>query len=243
MGERSQRASQIAGRIVNEMKASGIGVRKLQEGVRAYFVEKKLDPYGTSYGTIRSYSQGAVLKPRREVLEAIAFVLGVRAQWLISKDGYRTEQDQRLAEGSYDFVRVGDDWGLNRDLYHRIMQNLLLPNMPTVVRSLFWETVGRLGRHPMITDEEDTYDAAQLIEHWILSPVQKFRLGYPDSQPEPQLLTYYVGALNGLSLLFSIELRPAVVKDYLKDNPDLDVGHWRGPIGGAPLERPAVFVL
>ena len=205
------------------MNASGIGVRKLQEGVRGYFVDKKLDPYGTSYGTIRSYCRGEVLKPRREILEAIAFVLGVRPQWLIEKDGYRTERDQRAAEQSYDFVRVGDDWGLNPDLYHRIMQSLLLPNMPKPVRSLFWETVGRLAHHPLVTSQEDTYDAAQLIEHWVLSPVEKFRLGYPDSEPEPQLLTYYVGALNGLSLLLSIELLPAVVKDYLKDNPDFDV--------------------
>ena len=62
--------------------------------------------------------------------------------------------------------------------------------------------------------------------HWVLSPVEKFRLGHPDSAPEPQLMTYYVGALNGLSLLFSIELLPAVVKDYLKDNPDLNVGRF-----------------
>ena len=39
-------------------------------------------------------------------------------------------------------------------------------------------------------------------------------------------MTYYVGALNGLSLLFSIELLPALVKDYLKDNPDLNIGRF-----------------
>jgi hypothetical protein len=226
VGERRERALQIAGRIVSEMNARGIGVRKLQEGVRAYFVEQKLDPYGTSYGTIRSYSQGRVLKPRREVLEAIASALSVQAPWLISGDGYRTERDQKLADEGYDIVLVGDDWGLNPDLYHRIMQSLLLPKMPNPVRSLFWETVGRLAHHPMVTDQEELYDAAQLIEHWVLSPVEKFRLGHPDSAPTPQLMTYYVGALNGLFILFTIEHLPAVVKEYLSANPGLNVGRF-----------------
>ena len=231
MGERRERALQIADRMASAMNARGIGARKLQEGVRAYFVEQKLDPYGTSYGTIRSYSRGEVLKPRREVLEAIASELSVQAPWLISGDGYRTERDQKLADEGYDIVFVGNDWGLVPDLYHRIMQSLLLPKMPNPVRSLFWETVGRLAHHPMVTEQEELYDAAQLIEHWVLSPVEKFRLGHPDSAPTPQLMTYYVGALNGLSLLFSIELLPAVVKDYLKDNPDLDVGRFFDDMG------------
>jgi hypothetical protein len=39
-------------------------------------------------------------------------------------------------------------------------------------------------------------------------------------------MTYYVGALNGLFILFTIEHLPAVVKDYLKDDPDLNVGRF-----------------
>ena len=44
VGERRERALQIAKRMVSAMNARGIGARKLQEGVRAYFVEQKLDP-------------------------------------------------------------------------------------------------------------------------------------------------------------------------------------------------------
>lgn len=48
---------------------------------------------GTSYGTVWSYVNGEVAEPRPRVVEAMADVLGLSAQWLTSGRGPRTQKD------------------------------------------------------------------------------------------------------------------------------------------------------
>jgi transcriptional regulator with XRE-family HTH domain len=209
MGERGTRATEIADRITKVREANGIGVRRLTKLVSDHIVGLGLDPYGTSYGTIRSYTTGAVLKPRRDVLDAIASVLGVRPDWLNTGKGYPTDHDEELAVAQAVEVEwLGDDWGLLADLYHRIRQNCLLPNMSPAVRALFWEAHHRLGASSLVEGDEDAlYEIAEWIDLWVQEPTHWYE-GL--TLTEPQILNYYVGALNALALLGSMAPRASV---------------------------------
>ena len=209
MGVRRTRAKEIAGRIKEALDAAGVSVRGLPQLVRDHIVALGRDPYGTSYGTIRNYTTGAVLKPRRDVLDAIATVLGVRPDWLITGKGYPTDHDEELAVAqSVEVEWLGDDWGLLADLYHRIRQDTMLPNMPPPVRSIFWETLHRLRDQPSALSGEDAlYGIAQQIDAWVLEPLG----AYPTLKtPEPCILNFYVGALNALAVLGSMAPRASM---------------------------------
>ena len=209
MGERGTKAKEIADRITKVRKANGIGIRRLTKLVRDHIVGLGLDPYGTSYGTIRSYATGAVLKPRREVLDAIASVLGVRPDWLNTGKGYPKDHDEELAVAqSIEVEWIGDDWGLLAGLYHRIRQTTVLANMPPPVRSIFWETLNRLRDQPSVTSGEDAlYGIAKQIDDWVLEPLNAYQAL---DTTEPQILNYYVGALNALALLGSMAPQASV---------------------------------
>ena len=197
MGARNTRATQIAGRLKEARDASGISVHRLSGLVREYIAEQGLDPYGTSYGTIRSYETGAVLKPRREVLGAIASVLGIRAEWLITGNGYRTDQDEKRASAQAGEVEwLGDDWGLRAAVYHRIRQETLLANMSPPVRSLFWETLRRLTSPSVADGPDELYRIAKHIDAWVCAPLDWIRGPEPT---EPQLMNFRVAVLNALT--------------------------------------------
>ena len=179
MGVRRTRAKEIAGRIKEALDAAGVSVRGLPELVRDHMVALGRDPYGTSYGTIRNYTTGAVLKPRRDVLDAIATVLGVRAEWLITGRGYRTDHDEeRAVAQSIEVEWLGDDWGLEAELYDRIRQNCVLPNMPPPVRALFWEAHHRLGESTLLDgDEDQLFKIAEWIDATFQSAEDDAKLG------------------------------------------------------------------
>ena len=206
MGERSDQARAIGRRITKEMRSTGIGVRKLQERVRNHRSAMGRDLDGTSYGTIRAYAKGDVFKPRQGILDSIAHVLGVRPVWLSTEEGYRTEKEQNRATERYPELRqVGDTVWVDLETYDRIYQNLTLPDTPLPVRSMFWETIDGLNRPPDVNDNEELYRLAEWIEQWIHEPIAKYYVGVPvRPAPVPQVVSYYVAALNALALLFSI---------------------------------------
>ncbi len=135
--------------------------------------------------------------------------LGVRAEWLKTGNGYRTEHDEELAlQQSVEVEWLGDDWGLMADLYHRIRQNCLLPNLSPSVRALFWEAHRRLGASSLVDGDEDgLYKIAQWIDVWVQEPTHWYD---SPNVTEPQILNYYVSALNALALLGSMATRANV---------------------------------
>jgi hypothetical protein len=83
--------------------------RELEEGFP--------DVPGTSYSGVRKYSAGQVKKPRIELLNAMASVLGVRPEWLAFGEGEMTEELQearRMTAESPTHPRFQDpvDWSV-----------------------------------------------------------------------------------------------------------------------------------
>ena len=207
MGARSARASEIADRINKARGGKGVSVRGLYKLVRDHMEATVGDPYGASYGTIQNYTTAAVYKPRRDILVAIAHVLSVRADWLINGEGYRTDQDEERALAQAEEVEwLGDDWGMMADQYHRIRQSCILPNMTPPVRSVFWEAYRRLCESS-VPDGLDAYDIAQMIDNWVRAPLDWLN---DLDHTEPQVLNYYIGALNTLAILGSKAPRGSV---------------------------------
>ena len=81
------------GRLYDEIDKSGLTVSRL----RKMLVERVGDALGVSYGTLQKSTAGrAAVPPRKEVLDGMAAILGVRGSWLVYEVGERTEDEERL---------------------------------------------------------------------------------------------------------------------------------------------------
>ena len=71
-----------------------MSVRKLAEEMSSRYNHLR----GSSYGGIRQYVEGKIESPRRELLDAIADVLGVRPEWLASNSGPMTKLQEHAQQ-------------------------------------------------------------------------------------------------------------------------------------------------
>jgi transcriptional regulator with XRE-family HTH domain len=87
----------FGGRLREELERRGWDVKTFQQNVAAKVPGSRM---GTSYGSIWSYvNDQAPQEPRRETVEAMAALLGVRPDYLLFGD-HRTEADVRAAQHS-----------------------------------------------------------------------------------------------------------------------------------------------
>jgi hypothetical protein len=73
-----------------------MSVRALARQIATAFPDLR----GTSYGGIRQYAAGSVRRPRTELLQAIAEILGVRRDWLAFGEGAMTDKEENARQVS-----------------------------------------------------------------------------------------------------------------------------------------------
>lgn len=86
--------AQIARRLSERLEEKGLGYEDFHRRVR----DVSGGARGTSYGSVWAYANGRVSEPRPKVVEAMADVLGVRYEWLMTGRGPRTLTEAARAE-------------------------------------------------------------------------------------------------------------------------------------------------
>ena len=100
-------------RLQAELDRRAWDVKTLQKAVRTKMGKAR----GTSWGSIWSYVNGhAPIEPRREVMEALAELLGILPHFLMYGDGYRTAVE---AAAATDFSRISRRSGAAGSLFWR----------------------------------------------------------------------------------------------------------------------------
>ncbi|HZD06066.1 MAG TPA: helix-turn-helix transcriptional regulator, partial [Longimicrobiales bacterium] len=82
-------AGALARRLAARLEEKGWTYKEFQQRVR----EAAQGARGTSYGSVWSYVNGEVAEPRPRVLQAMADVLGLSTDWLVSGAGPRTRKE------------------------------------------------------------------------------------------------------------------------------------------------------
>ena len=88
--------AEIADRLSERLREKGLGYEDFQRRVR----EASDGARGTSYGSIWAYANGRVSEPRPRVVRAMADVLGVTYEWLMTGRGPRTVAEAAREEGT-----------------------------------------------------------------------------------------------------------------------------------------------
>ena len=81
----------IARKLDQAMKEQEVGVRRLSEQIQE---KLGVNAPGTTYGALQLYRKARVYRPRVDVLEATAEVLGLRPEWLIWDEGEATDVEE-----------------------------------------------------------------------------------------------------------------------------------------------------
>ncbi|HUF69829.1 MAG TPA: hypothetical protein VMM79_14390 [Longimicrobiales bacterium] len=125
-------------------------------------VHQRTDARGTSYGSIWSYVNGqAPLEPRREVVEALAVVLGVRVEWLLQDDGAMTEIEQHARETVSAAAPRGEDSARKiTEAFASIIPNFDRLNLGT--DALYWAWLNLLNRSS-ITRVQSEHNGTRMV--------------------------------------------------------------------------------
>lgn len=177
----------LADRLGAELTQRNIGVRRLAQRVQDCVGK---DARGAKYAGVRALVAGEILRPRKEILVAIAEILQVRFGWLATGEGPRTEaeeaaaahvaaqqQSARAPKGSVD-SETGHYWLAEAILTERIPA---LEHVPAFIRSSLLELWGRALTAKHIRENRDfptwppaeaaTREAAELLANTLIAPL------------------------------------------------------------------------
>lgn len=136
---------------------------------------------GTSRTALRNLEQGRVDSPRKEVVEAIAQVLGVDERWLWTGRRLPTLPAPGAAEPVLPPV-PDDDPVWTVELTERVAAQARLASAPPPVRDRFWALLRRTAAREDadVRDAEDVIELARGIEEAVLRPFPLLGLGDDD---------------------------------------------------------------
>ena len=142
---------EVIGRKLDQaMTEQKVGVRQLSEQIRE---KLGVNAPGTSYGALHLYRRARIYRPRVEVLEAAAEVLGLRTAWLIWDEGEPTLGDEyarRQARAAQEAIEREADAKITKR-----MEAVLIDEVP------------RFGEGAM---PQTWYAVWELANYWISHP-------------------------------------------------------------------------
>ena len=187
--------------------------RHLTERGLAREVRKRVGKKGASDSSIRDYLHGKIEKPRPEILMAIAEVLNVPSEWLITGEGDSSRPNETVeALGQRYWMDDKSGWPL--DMVKRIEGASVLMSGPAMIQAALLDLLIRLADSPAngMDDEEATLDMVHWITEVVLAPIEVLYPGQAWDQNRVPFRDYVMSVLHALALLVPRESGPEDVK-------------------------------